>query len=125
MTSLCVGQTQLQLEFTGFTQEKGALMVAVFTQDNFNKAPSFAKKVAVKGDSLTLEFNNVPEGEYAVMAFQDLNGNYKLDKAPNGHPKEPFGLSQNPMLMGPPTWQALKFTLEESTEPVQIKMVNN
>lgn len=122
--NFCTAQTNLTLKFTGFTQNKGRLMIAVYQQDNFKKAPSFAKKVAVSGDEVTVEFQHIPEGDYAVMAFQDLNGNYRLDKAPNGRPEEPYGLSGNPVLSGPPTWKALAFNLTEKGKTLRVNMVN-
>lgn len=37
----------------------------------------------------------LPEGEYALAIFQDINGNGELDTNILGIPKEPYGFSKN------------------------------
>ena len=52
------------------------------------------------------------EGKYAIVLFQDLNGDNKLDM--NGQmPAEPFGFSNLTMLMGPPNFEQCAFDLNE------------
>ena len=40
-------------------------------------------------------FDNLSEGKYVVKAYQDLNGNEKMDFNFLGIPAEPYGLSNN------------------------------
>ena len=46
-----------------------------------------------KAKSVPFTFTNVPKGAYVITAFQDENGNGKLDEGMFG-PKEPWGMSQ-------------------------------
>ena len=46
----------------------------------------------VKGKKETVTLHDIPTGTYAVVIFQDLNGNRKFDSSFLGVPKEPFGL---------------------------------
>ncbi len=39
----------------------------------------------------------------------------KMDFEANGMPKESYGVSNNKMLMGPPTWQESKFEIKRDT----------
>jgi uncharacterized protein (DUF2141 family) len=54
------------------------------------------------------------------MCFQDLNENQQLDR--NGYlPSEPWGMSRNPNLTGPPTWEMIAFDTSSGTQIILIK----
>lgn len=56
---------------------------------------------------------DLPEGEYALIAYQDLNGNEQIDMRLLGMPKEPVGVSNDARgLFGPPRFEAAKFRFE-------------
>ena len=52
-----------------------------------------ARYSSSNGQSLIVHFKDLPPGEYAAVAFQDVNGNGILDKNFLGIPKEPYGFS--------------------------------
>lgn len=56
------------------------------------------------------EFKNVPSGRYAIRAYQDVNGNHKLDKWLFG-PTEPWGFSYSEKMSFPPTFEDVSFNL--------------
>jgi len=56
------------------------------------------------------EFKNVPAGRYAIRAYQDVNGNHKLDKWLFG-PTEPWGFSYSEKMKFPPTFDDVSFDL--------------
>ena len=66
----------------------------------------------ITGDSITITYKNVIAGEYAVMGVHDENDNKQMDFELNGMPKESYGMSNNPILYGPPTFDAAKFTVK-------------
>ncbi len=111
-TGVCLGQNHLKMKFTGFNQEEGTLMVAVYEQDDFGAVPTYAKAVKIEHNPVEVAFDEIPDGEYAVMAFQDLNGDRRLNFDESGRPQEPYGISNNPVLQGPPSWEASKFELK-------------
>lgn len=44
---------------------------------------------------VTVQFDNIPAGEYAIAIFLDENDNYTLDRNLFGIPKEKYGFSNN------------------------------
>lgn len=65
-----------------------------------------------KAGNLVLTFHNVAPGEYALMVMHDANDNDRFDMSPTGMPAEGFAFSSGGVpLMGPPTFEGLKFTV--------------
>jgi uncharacterized protein (DUF2141 family) len=74
--------------------------------------------LAGEDHNLTVHFRDLPPGLYAAVAFQDFNGNGKLDKNLFGVPREPYGFSNGARgNMGPPTFSqaAVRIDSEAST----------
>ena len=57
-----------------------------------NECDAF-KKVKASTGSITVAFDNLPPGTYAVGAYHDENGNDHLDTGPLGLPIEGYALS--------------------------------
>ena len=82
------------IEISNIMIDGGDVYVALF-----DSAASYKKEEAFLGQILppsatTLRFKvTVPPGSYLASAFQDSNGNGKLDKNFIGMPREPIGLS--------------------------------
>ena len=74
---------------------KGSIVLEVYDNEkSFLKKPA-AKQIA-KANNQNLEFSfELPEGNYAIAIYQDINDNKKLDKGLFGIPTEPYGLSNN------------------------------
>jgi uncharacterized protein (DUF2141 family) len=53
------------------------------------------KRVPIETSELTVSFEKLPKGKYAVRYFQDENGNGKMDKNILGIPKEGWGYSND------------------------------
>jgi uncharacterized protein (DUF2141 family) len=104
----------LTIEVSGITPDRGKVYVAVYDRpDTFPSGRQRVNQVLESRDRhLTVQFNNLPPGQYAVAAFQDFNGNGKLDKNFLGIPKEPYGFSQEARgSMGPPPFAEAAVTL--------------
>ena len=105
----------LTIEVSGITPDRGMVYVAVYDQPY--AFPSGRQRVSQSIEPherhLTVRFNNLPPGQYAAAAFQDFNGNGKLDKNFLGIPKEPYGFSQEARgSMGPPPFAAAAVRLD-------------
>jgi uncharacterized protein (DUF2141 family) len=63
----------------------------------------------------SLEFTiELPEGEYAISLYHDVNDNNTLDTGLFGIPTEGYGFSNNVKgLMGAPSFEKSKFSLTE------------
>ena len=109
------------MEFVGLKSGEGRLLVAAYSSaDSFLKAPVWSLMVKVEGDAMRIPLCNVNAAEVAVTAFQDLNGNNKMDANPMGIPTEPYGASGKPLMFGPPTWSDTKVVLTTAS-PILIK----
>ena len=70
---------------------------------------------------VTIVFNDVPPGEYAISLLHDENGNGKADTV-LFLPKEGFGFSRDAKArFGPPKFSAAAFTVD-SDAPVYQKI---
>ncbi|AZQ44752.1 DUF2141 domain-containing protein [Nonlabens ponticola] len=99
----------------------GKMMFSLNTKNDFMRAAPFkSDSVAIVDGVATVTFKNVPAGEYAVMVLHDKNENMQMDFENNGMPKEDYGMSNNPMSMGPPSWADAKFDV---TDDATIKIV--
>lgn len=125
MKTLCIGIVLMLVSATSFSQKKltvvidgieevkGSLFLGIYASDStFLKKPCHAVKVEIK--DLTEECSlELPEGEYAISVFQDLNGNSKMDTGMFGIPTEKYGFSNNAKgHRGSPSFEKAKFLLE-------------
>jgi len=76
-----------------------------------------------KSEDNTYVITPLPQGEYALAIFQDLNGNATLDKSFWGIPREPYGFSNNPeATMGPPSFDKCRFDIsKDKTLKIDLK----
>ena len=74
---------------------KGNVVAAIWKDENsFFKTPLTSR--SLKADKQALEFSfELPEGEYAISVYQDINENNKLDLGIFNIPKEPVGFGNN------------------------------
>ena len=76
-------------------------------------------------DTFDFIISDVSSGSYALILFDDLNGNRFLDKNLLGIPLEPVGASNNPSYrFGPPRFDECLFELSEPLARVLIKVVD-
>lgn len=71
---------------------------------------------------LHFTFNGIPEGEYGIRCFQDVNENGELDKGLFG-PKEPWGLSWNDgKIIKWPGFSNFSFLVSGDVENIEIEL---
>lgn len=83
----------------------GTLMVALYDSAQSYKAEKYmmGQQVAPSTKEVNTCFKDLPSGNYAIAAFQDINGNGVLEKTLFGEPTEPYGFSRDARaLFGPP-----------------------
>jgi uncharacterized protein (DUF2141 family) len=122
---LCLGTTihevhRLEIFVEGFDVMQGNLYVRLHaneTQFNSDQGPKeFSKIVSVTSKTVTVRFDSLPNGNYAVKLFHDANQNGVLDKNVLGIPKEKYGFSNNAMrAFGPPAYAEAKFEVRATT----------
>jgi uncharacterized protein (DUF2141 family) len=103
----------LHVRITGFESADGALAIALFANEADYEGQTNAVRrewLDVSGDAVEWVVENLPAGEYALIAYQDTNGNGQIDLRLLGMPKEPVGVSNNARgRFGPPRFDAAKF----------------
>jgi uncharacterized protein (DUF2141 family) len=100
----------------GIQKREGKIMASISNDmESFPQSGGIKSVIAEvsKEGEISLKFEGMLEGKYAIVLYQDLNGNNQLDM--NGQmPAEPFGFSNVTMLMGPPNFLQCAFDLKEN-----------
>ena len=97
----------------------GHILIGLHTADTFMKGKGILNaKSKVTDGKVVVTFEDVAPGNYAIMVLHDENDNERMDFEVNGMPIESYGMSNNPMLFGPPTFTDAAFELTESKEIV-------
>jgi len=79
------------------------------------------QKVRASTGPITVVFDNLPPGTYAVGAYHDDNANDHLDTNLLGLPVEGYALSNGVLaVMAKPTFQQAAFTIGNEDKPVAL-----
>lgn len=104
----------------------GQMAIASFTAKYFLKTGKQVTAVTRDITSATMVFtiDNLPAGEYAFVAYQDIDRNKRMKTNVIGYPKEPFGISNNPaIIFGPPSFEESKVVVAPNkTITVKIRL---
>lgn len=119
----------VQIKLSNIQNAKGTLYFGFYKRENdfpaFGKA-AFNIKAASNGSSiLTINVPQMTDGQWAIAAFQDLNGNGKLDTKMFGIPKEPYAFSNDfhPKL-SKPKFDDCKVIVDEAHRSFSIELIN-
>ena len=105
--------TILTIYVSGEVGDKAAVMVALYKASDkwMGKSTAIRTTAAVKA-GVSVTFNDLAEGEYAVSLFIDENSNNKLDSNGVGIPIEPYAFSNDASgSFGPPSFDKAKFSV--------------
>ncbi len=94
----------------------GRVRVGLYNRDNFlTKNYIIARSVGISSRSnVSVTFNDLPYGEYAVAVYHDINDNKSLDKTAIGIPNEPYAFSNNyKVYMRPPSYDEVKINFQQ------------
>jgi uncharacterized protein (DUF2141 family) len=143
MTTLLIVQSSLlHLIFTPFpVPTNGSILITISNiRSNtgkvnvslFAKADGFpstvekavaVQSVLIQQNQVSLRFDNLPFGTYAVACLHDENGNGKMDTNLVGIPKEGYGASNNAVnKFSAPKFEAAKFPFNAAVLSVNFKM---
>lgn len=104
--------------------DSGELMAGVFTRDtDWPYPPVETQSLPPDARILRLTFTELEPGEYAVAAYQDRNGDQKMNATLGRVPLEPWGISNNIRPADrPPNWDESKFTLPAEGTRIVIEL---
>ncbi|WP_405569976.1 DUF2141 domain-containing protein [Winogradskyella sp. Asnod2-B02-A] len=112
----------LTLTIDNVISDKGNVKMALHTVDTFMKGKGLDNgQSEIKDGKVTITFENVKPGDYAIIAFHDENENNKMDFRDNGMPLESYGMSNNVMSFGPPQYDDAKFTIADKDLELNIR----
>lgn len=117
-------QHSLEVTVKNIKEAKGSIQVAVFNSEKeFLEKPFQGKIVKATGSEVTVVFEGLPAGDYAVSVIHDENGNGKLDRNFVGMPYEGFGFGNNAMgSFGPPDFSEAKVTIQDKNLKHEVSL---
>ena len=115
-------QSTLEVTVQNIKEAKGTIRVGLFkTEDTFLKKAAEGKIVKASGSEVTVRFENLKSGDYAVSVIHDENENGELDKNVMGIPKEGFAFGNNAMgMFGPPSFEEAKVIVKDNAQAKQL-----
>lgn len=118
------GQSSLEIHVTNIKSKKGSIRFGLFsTEADYLKNPVDKKVVKSTGKDVTVVFENLQPGEYALSVIHDENENGELDSNALGIPKEGFAFGNNALgSFGPPAFEKAKIIIADQNVKQEIKL---
>lgn len=114
------------VEIDNIEKNSGNIYVGLFnSKKTFRKVNQVYKYKIVEpvDEKATVVLEDVPFSEYAVVIYQDFNGNKKFDQNFIGIPKEPFGFSNNFIVRkSAPKYKQVAFKHTQANTNMLIKL---
>ncbi|WP_273567380.1 DUF2141 domain-containing protein [Maribacter halichondriae] len=100
----------------------GTILAGLHTTDTFMKGAGVSNAMApAKAGEVTLTFENVQPGDYAIMVMHDKNDNKQMDMDTNGMPQESYAATGEMNMYGPPTFEGAKFEVNGEDQEFRIR----
>ncbi|WP_196890088.1 DUF2141 domain-containing protein [Aureivirga sp. CE67] len=112
----------IQVKISGISNDKGNILVALYTKENFRKESTQDRIIKAKKGEVEVVFEDLEPGEYSVLVLHDENENEKMDFKMGMMPAEDYGSSNNKSYFGPPTFNKSKFTVGKEKVSLEIKL---
>ncbi len=115
---------KLQVQITNISSDEGFIRVGLYNiKEQFLRKTYKSKAVKAAKNQVSVIFEDLPEGEYAISLYHDKDNNDKLNTNFLRIPTEPYAASNNARSMfGPPKWENAKFELKEDKKAITIKL---
>ncbi len=112
---------------TDLRNTKGVVRACMTTVESVfprcKRDPDSHRTVVKAADTITIRFDNVKPGEYAIALLHDENEDGKANRVLGMAPKEGYGFSRDaPVRMAPPDWNDAVFTVADAPKRLTIKM---
>lgn len=108
-----VAQGSIEVTVKNIKEAKGSIRVGLFDkEENFLEKPIEGKVVKASNGDVTVVFEGLAPGNYAISIIHDENDNGELDSNMMGIPKEGFAFGNNAMgMFGPPDFDKAKISV--------------
>jgi uncharacterized protein (DUF2141 family) len=102
---------------------KGSLKVAVCDRERFLKQCAYTASMPAREGENVIAVPGVPKGTWAVLVYQDENGNGELDRNFIGIPKENYGFSRDAASkFGPPGFDEAAIQVGDEATVAKIRL---
>jgi uncharacterized protein (DUF2141 family) len=124
LTIIAKAQNNLEVKIAHIKNDKGDILIGLYDDgNNFPRKTSDGRIVRASKDGVTVAFQNLKPGPYAISVLHDENSNKDMDQTTIGLPKEGFGFSNNAKgSFGPPSFDKAKFQLQPGTKDTLISI---
>lgn len=115
----------LTVSVEGVRSDQGQVKLMLFDREDGFRKESKARQVlalSARTGQVEAEFRELPPGQYAVVAYHDENGDGRLNLRFGMFPKEGYGLSNNPKVIGPPRYKDSAFGVPPSAKRIGISL---
>ena len=112
----------LTVRLTGARDGGGKVYATLNSRETFMRAGGHNAVVDPASGEVTVTFHDVPAGDYAFMAYHDENGDGQMGRSPTGMPSEGWAMSNADQLMGPPTFEVLKFSVAGAGATISVPL---
>jgi uncharacterized protein (DUF2141 family) len=113
----------VEVHVTGVAGGKGKINVAVCDRERFLKQCVYTASAPAKDGENVIAVPDVPKGRWAVLVYQDENGNGELDRNFIGIPKENYGFSRNAAgKFGPPSFEDAVIEVADEPTVANVKL---
>ncbi len=118
--------SDLTVNVEGIAKTQGTIMLGLFDEASYKGEGAVnGANLKVEGDSVTVTFDGLEPGEYAVRLYHDVNDDGEMNTNPFGMPTEPYAFSNDAKgRFGPAKWDAAKFVVEADATTHTITMNN-
>lgn len=108
-----IAQGSIEVTVKNIKEAKGSIRVGLFDkEENFLEKPIEGKVVKASNGDVTVVFEGLAPGNYAISIIHDENDNGELDSNMMGIPKEGFAFGNNAMgMFGPPDFDKAKISV--------------
>ena len=120
--ALPVAAATVHVEVDGIEPGGGQVRVALCQGGLSEASCSRGDDAPASADRALFTFRGVAPGTYAVAAYQDGNGNGRLDRTGLGLPLEPYGFSGTVGRRGRPDFAEAAFALREPGSAVRVRL---
>ena|SRR6188508_1330021 len=117
-------QSSLEIHVDNIKSKKGSIRFGLFTSEaDYLKNPVEKRIIKSTGKDVTVVFENLQPGDYALSVIHDENDNGELDSNAFGIPKEGFGFGNNALgSFGPPSFEKAKIKIADQDVKQDIKL---
>ncbi|MEJ7647198.1 MAG: DUF2141 domain-containing protein [Chryseolinea sp.] len=113
----------LEVTVNNIKSDKGTIRIGLFTKEEFLKTPFEGKIVKATPEGVTVVFENLKAGTYAISVVHDENENGKMDTNKLGIPREGYAFGNNALgKLGPPTFNQANVVIGPETVKQVLKI---